>query len=176
MDFARSGWVGTESEEAGKAHQEAKPLQKMQQAMESFERADDAFWKSLDKKTANKIKKDPTTTLFTQLFLQTFTAVRSVSISSVAELEVQIDQLKKITPYWLKASMNELFTAWRVRIELNEARDKASAETLAARRQSGIHSVGLNHYVNTTRHLEKLCKQEIPANGGKVDGQVEDLP
>lgn len=91
-----------------------------------------------------------------------------MNISSYAELDTMIDELRKKSPAWIKSPIEDLFRSFKERLRINFARDYESAKNLAGRHETGVHFVGLNHFNNTIANLENLCKQELNRSSGRT--------
>lgn len=93
-----------------------------------------------------------------------YSEVELMHITSETELDERIKALGQAPSVIPKKPLQELFSAMKRRIEINNQRDQFSANTLAQRNQSGIHFVGLNHYRNTLKFLEEQCRSEMKSS------------
>lgn len=152
--------VGTEDEAVTSDPKNADPLEKMFQALNRLKAAGDTYLDSQTKIEKKRLFNEPSLISFFVLALNAYSEVENMSFVSEADLEVQLTQLRAKTPHWLKGEVEELIETFRERVRINFLRDEASARNLVGLNKTGIHFVGLNHFRNTVRNLENLCKQE----------------
>ncbi len=152
---------GTEDLAAGTESERVDALQLMRDALLEVRKADDDYWKTKSENEKQAFSSNPANIANGALLMHTYSEVQNMNISSYAELDALISELREKSPVWLFSSLENLFRSLRERVRINFARDAASARNLAGRYESGIHFVGLNHFNNTMSNLENLCRREL---------------
>lgn len=152
---------GSEDRDAGAESERVDPLQKMRDALQEVTKADDDYWKSKTEKEKQAFSSVPSNIAYGALLMHVYSEVQNMNISSYAELDALIGELREKSPFWLTSSLENLFRSLRERVRINFARDAASARNLVGRYESGIHFVGLNHFNDTMSNLENLCHREL---------------
>ena len=152
---------GSEDPSAGAESQRVNPLQKMKAALQEVIKADDAYWDAKTEQEKQAFKAVPSNLAYLALLMHVYSEVQNMNVSSYAELDVMMGELRDKSPSWIKSSLEGLFRSLKERVRINFTRDYESAKNLVGRYETGIHFVGLNHFNNTIANLENLCKQEL---------------
>lgn len=159
---------GSEDPKVAAESKRVAPLTKMYEVFQKVISADDAYWNSKTEKEKQQFKTIPSNILYVGLLLHVYSEVKNMNVSSYAELDTLIHELRKGAPPWIQASLEEFFRSLRERVRINFARDYESAKNLVGRHETGIHFVGLNHFNNTIANLENFCKQELTGSNKKI--------
>lgn len=129
-------------------------------AYKNLEESDDAYFESIPLLEQERLKQSPRLKEYFIKFGILYSEVIAMNITSTQELEKRLKDLGE-SPSWISTSFQDVVSAMKRRISINNERDRASAENLAYRYQNGIHFAGLNHFRNTLSYLEKICSKEL---------------
>lgn len=154
--------IGVENHEVGTLERESQPLKMMDSAFKDLIEADDKYWKDKSDDFKKDFIKNPSNTSFFSKLTLFRQNVVSMNIDSLDELEEQIQDLNSssVNFPWIQSAMEKIFEACRLRTKSNLARNSNSSTALARINASGIHFVGLNHYRDIVKNLERLCTEE----------------
>jgi hypothetical protein len=156
--------IGTESEAAGAEHSAVEPIEALRNALKKVQEADNKYWESKPKEALQAFRSDSKNKLFVGFLFHTIDQVETMSLSSHAELEEQMQFIREKSPSWMRPSLEDLFIAMKERLRLNFARDYHSARNMVGRYETGLHFVGLNHFLVTIANLENFCRAEAGAS------------
>lgn len=151
--------IGTESEDVIRDYRIEPSLEPLKLALEKLPLLKRLLSGTLSEKDHEFLKGNPRYKEFYGRIALIYIGVGTMKIASLEEFESEIRQLGPI-PYPLKMDSEVALSLARQHIGNNNAREWASAETLANRNQNGIHFVGINHFRGTINNLERICARE----------------